>query len=57
MIRLPEAVNPPELVGQLRTRKLYCDARGATLRLSPGVVTGREDISVLCQALDELIPA
>ncbi len=57
MLRLPETVKPAELVGQLRARKLYCDARGATLRLSPGAVTQREDISALCDALGELIPA
>lgn len=57
MIRLPETVTPPELVGQLRSRRLYCDARGSTLRLSPGAVTGSDDISALCKALEDLIPA
>ena len=57
MLRLPETVTPSELVGQLRGRKFYCDARGSTLRLSPGAVTSREDVSALCQALGELIPA
>ncbi|MET3926057.1 aminotransferase class V-fold PLP-dependent enzyme [Devosia sp. 2618] len=57
MLRLPETVTPSELVGQLRARRLYCDARGSTLRLSPGVVSQSEDIAALCAALGELIPA
>ena len=57
MLLLPEAVTPSELVGQLRERKLYSDARGSTLRLSPGVVSQSEDIAALCAALGELIPA
>lgn len=57
MIALPESVVPAEIIGQLRDQKLYCDARGMTLRLSPGAVTTGEDIARLCQALDQLIPA
>ena len=57
MIGLPGTVAPAEIVNQLRGQKLYCDARGTTLRLSPGVVTSSDDIGRLCQALDQLIPA
>lgn len=57
MIGLPADVVPAEIVNQLRSQKLFCDARGTTLRLSPGIVTGSDDISRLCAALDQLIPA
>lgn len=57
MIVLPETVVPFDVVGQLRAQQLYCDARGSTLRLSPGVVTGADDVAALCEALDQLIPA
>ena len=57
MIGLPDGVVPTEIISQLRSQKLYCDARGTTLRLSPGVVTSVDDIGCLCQALDQLIPA
>jgi selenocysteine lyase/cysteine desulfurase len=29
--------------------------RGATLRLSPGIVTSGDDVDALCAALDELL--
>lgn len=57
MLSLPSTVVPAEIINQLRNQKLYCDARGTTLRLSPGVVTTSDDIGQLCQALDQLIPA
>lgn len=57
MIVLPDTVTPSEVVGQLRERQLYCDARGSTLRLSPGAVTGADDVASLCGTLDQLIPA
>ncbi|QQR40771.1 aminotransferase class V-fold PLP-dependent enzyme [Devosia rhizoryzae] len=57
MIVLPSGVVPSEIVGQLRSLKLFCDARGTTLRLSPGAVTGADDIARLCTELDRRIPA
>jgi kynureninase len=57
MIALPSTVVPSEIVGHLRSLKLYCDARGSTLRLSPGAVTGADDVVRLCTELDRLIPA
>jgi selenocysteine lyase/cysteine desulfurase len=44
-----------DVVAALRSRQLYCDARGATLRLSPGAVTTTEDVDALCAALDDLL--
>jgi len=49
-------VDAAPVVAALRTRQLYCDARGTTLRLSPGAVTTADDVDTLCAALDELLP-
>jgi selenocysteine lyase/cysteine desulfurase len=54
MLRLPQ--EPAHIVAALRARQLYCDARGTTLRLSPGAVTTTQDVDTLCAALDELLP-
>jgi selenocysteine lyase/cysteine desulfurase len=53
MLRLPK--DPANIVAALRARQLYCDARGTTLRLSPGAVTTIQDVHTLCAALDELL--
>lgn len=55
MLGLPEGSEPGRIVAELRARRLYCDARGTTLRLSPGVVTGQNAVEELLAALDELI--
>lgn len=55
MIQLPASVGGPALVDELRTRQIYCDVRGTTLRLSPGAVTTEAGVTRLCNALDELI--
>ena len=55
MLGLPPHIDAPSVVAALRSRHLYCDARGATLRLSPGVVTAADDVDALCAALDELL--
>lgn len=57
MIGLPDSVAAAWIINELRSQKIYCDARGTTLRLSPGAVTSSEDITCLCQALDQLLPA
>ncbi|HME24788.1 MAG TPA: aminotransferase class V-fold PLP-dependent enzyme [Acetobacteraceae bacterium] len=55
MLALPPHTDASAVVAALRSRHLYCDARGTTLRLSPGVVTSADDVGALCTALDELL--
>ena len=55
MILVPDAVAPAEVVTRLRAEKLYCDARGRALRLSPGVVTAPECVEALCGHLKRLL--
>ena len=55
MIAVPPDIDTPVVVAALRSRQLYCDARGATLRLSPGIVTSGDDVDALCAALDDLL--
>jgi selenocysteine lyase/cysteine desulfurase len=50
MLKLP--ADAASLVQALRSRQLYCDARGTVLRLSPGAVTTADDVAALCAALD-----
>jgi selenocysteine lyase/cysteine desulfurase len=56
MITVPPGIDASTVVAALRSRHLYCDARGTTLRLSPGAVTSADDVDALCAALDELLP-
>jgi selenocysteine lyase/cysteine desulfurase len=49
-------VDAASVVAALRARRLFCDARGTTLRLSPGAVTTADDVDTLCAALDEVLP-
>jgi selenocysteine lyase/cysteine desulfurase len=53
MLKLP--ADGAEIVAALRSRQLYCDARGTTLRLSPGAVTTSQDVDALCRTLDDLL--
>ncbi|MGB3901345.1 MAG: aminotransferase class V-fold PLP-dependent enzyme [Mesorhizobium sp.] len=55
MLGLPQQANPAAVVACLRAKKLHCDARGPTLRLSPGPVTHDDTIDKLLSALQELI--
>jgi selenocysteine lyase/cysteine desulfurase len=55
MLGVPQHIDAPSVVAALRSRHLYCDARGATLRLSPGIVTTADDVGALCVALDDLL--
>jgi kynureninase len=55
MIGVPPDIDTPVVVAALRSRQLYCDARGTTLRLSPGIVTSGNDVDALCAALDDLL--
>ncbi|OLP57760.1 class V aminotransferase [Xaviernesmea oryzae] len=51
MLRLPEQLQPAAAIANLRQQGLFCDARGSTLRLSPGAVTAPEAIDRLFAAL------
>ena len=51
MLEVPEPLVPADVVAALRARQLYCDARGRTLRLSPGAVTTPDAIDSLMSAL------
>jgi len=55
MLALPEGVDAARVVSELRSEKLYCDARGSTLRLSPGMVTSDEAVERLLQGLERRI--
>ncbi|RUW18399.1 aminotransferase class V-fold PLP-dependent enzyme [Mesorhizobium sp. M4B.F.Ca.ET.215.01.1.1] len=55
MIGLPQGVETAKLVAKLRDEQLYCDARGTTLRLSPGMVTTSAAVDALIARLRELI--
>ncbi len=52
MLNLGDAA--AELVGPLRARGLFCDARGPVLRLSPGLVTQDADVDRLFSAFEDL---
>jgi kynureninase len=53
MLKLSDDAGP--VVAALRSRQLFCDSRGTTLRLSPGAVTTADDVNTLCTALDEVL--
>lgn len=55
MLSLPESLDAGHIVSALRGQGLYCDARGSTLRLSPGFVTSRSDVEELCHALKQML--
>ncbi|WP_284163256.1 aminotransferase class V-fold PLP-dependent enzyme [Frigidibacter sp. SD6-1] len=51
MVRLPDGRPAPALVDALRAQGIHCDARGQTLRLSPGVMTTADGVAALIAAL------
>ncbi|MGN8024361.1 aminotransferase class V-fold PLP-dependent enzyme [Phyllobacterium sp. 22229] len=55
MLSLPETIDAARLVSVLREQSLYCDARGSTLRLSPGFATSRSNVDELCHSLKRMI--
>ncbi|MCV3205934.1 aminotransferase class V-fold PLP-dependent enzyme [Mesorhizobium sp. YC-39] len=57
MLALPQGVDPAKTVSSLRDERLYCDARGPTLRLSPGMVTSGDAVDALLARLQNLIGA
>jgi kynureninase len=54
MLRLPDHLSAPEMVGALRVMGITTDARSQTLRLSPGVVTTEAGTDRLIAALTGL---
>jgi selenocysteine lyase/cysteine desulfurase len=57
MLTLPSTVEPPRVIAALRAQEIYCDARGSTMRLSPGVVTSEGAVDELFNALERIAPA
>jgi kynureninase len=55
MLTLPQGIDPANLVSTLRDERYYCDARGSTLRLSPGAVTEADAVDALLDRLQQLI--
>lgn len=55
MLGLPQGIDPAAAISALRAENLYCDARGSTLRLSPGPVTDDASIDLLLASLRQLI--
>lgn len=56
MLTLPATIDPPAVISALRAEKIYCDARGSTMRLSPGVVTSESAVEELFNALERIVP-
>jgi selenocysteine lyase/cysteine desulfurase len=56
MLTLPSTIEPPAVISALRTQEIYCDARGSTMRLSPGVVTSESAVEDLFNALERIVP-
>ncbi len=57
MINVPSSADPSVVVDSLRAAGVYTDCRGATLRLSPGVVTTEAGVERLLGELRRLLPA
>jgi kynureninase len=55
MLRLPDARPAPAVVAHLRARDVWTDARGQTLRLSPGVMTTDTGVERALEALGEAL--
>ncbi len=51
MLRLPDVTPAPQVVANLRAGGVITDARGQTLRLSPGILTTAEGVQLLGQKL------
>ena len=54
MLRLPDSHPAPQVVAALRAQGITTDARGQTLRLSPGAVTTMAGVERLIEALGRL---
>ncbi len=55
MLRLPDAVPAPALIAALRAEGITADARGQTLRLSPGILTTASGCDHLAAVLPTLL--
>jgi kynureninase len=55
MVRLPDRNPAPAVVAALRARAVWADARGQTLRLSPGVMTSETGVERALEALAEVL--
>jgi kynureninase len=55
MINIPASIAPPAVVDSLRAAGVYADSRGATLRLSPGIVTTEDGVERLLGELRSLL--
>ncbi len=55
MLRLPDHLSAPGVVAALRAQGITTDARGQTLRLSPGVMTSSAGADRLIAALTQLV--
>jgi kynureninase len=55
MLRLPESLTAAQVVTDLRAQGITTDARGQTLRLSPGIMTTEAGTDRLLAALKGLI--
>ncbi len=57
MINVPASIDPTAVVDSLRAMGVYTDCRGATLRLSPGIVTTEAGVERLLGELRRLLRA
>lgn len=57
MLRLPEGADPGATVAAMRAREIFCDCRGRTMRLSPGIVTTEAGVERLISELGNLARA
>lgn len=55
MLRLPDSAPAPQVLAALREAGVTADARGQTLRLSPGILTTGEGLELLAHHLGRLL--
>ncbi len=55
MLSMPAGIDAKQVVAELRARELYCDARGSTLRISPGFVTREAAVETLLGELERML--
>lgn len=55
MLSLPDRLDAANVVAQLREQGIHVDARGQTLRVSPGIVTSQAGVDRLTAALAKLL--
>jgi kynureninase len=57
MLNVPASTDPVTVIDGLRTAGVYADSRGATLRLSPGIITTAAGVERLLGELRRLLKA